>query len=68
MEATPAAAESIVVHAETLCERNDHLWDVINQLSIPLDLLTDHREQHKADFGTEAMVRAHLYRLIRGVS
>ncbi|SDE06634.1 hypothetical protein SAMN05192552_11291, partial [Natrinema hispanicum] len=64
----PAVAESIVVHAETLCEREDHLWDVINHLSIPVDLLTDHRDQGKVDFGTEEMVRAHLYRLIRGFS
>ncbi|MFC3477734.1 transposase [Halobacterium litoreum] len=64
----PAVAESIVVHAETLCEREDHLWDVINQLSIPLDLLTDHRDQSKAVFETEEMVRAFLYKEIRGFS
>ena len=34
----PAVAESIVVHAESLCEREDHLWDVISKFSIPLDL------------------------------
>ncbi|MDG5760932.1 transposase [Natronococcus sp. A-GB1] len=64
----PAVAEAIVVHAETLCKRENHLWDVINKLSIPVDLLTDHRDQRKVDFGTEEMVRAHLYRLIRGYS
>ncbi len=31
-----AVAESIIVHAETLCEREDHFWDVIRQLSIPV--------------------------------
>lgn len=64
----PAVAKAIVVHAETLCEHEDHLWDVINNLSIPVDRLTDHRNQSKVDFGTEEMVRAHLYRLIRGFS
>lgn len=64
----PAVAESIVVHAETLCEREDHLWDVINKLSIPVDLLTDRRDQNKVDFETEEMVRAFLYKEIRGFS
>ncbi len=64
----PAIAEAIVVHAETLCDREDHLWDVINKLSIPTDLLTDHRDQNKVDFNTEEMVRAHLYMRIRGFS
>lgn len=64
----PAVAESIVVHAETLCEREDHLWDVINKLSIPVDLLTDGRDQDKVDFETEEMVRAFLYKEIREFS
>jgi len=64
----PAVAESIVVHAETLCEREEHLWDVINKLSIPIDLLTDRRDQNKVDFETEEMVRAFLYKEIRGFS
>jgi len=64
----PAVAESIVVHAETLCEREDHLWDVINKLSIPVDLLTDHRDQNRVEFETEEMVRAFLYKEIRGFS
>lgn len=64
----PAVAESIVVHAEALCEREDHLWDVINRVSIPTDLLTDHRNQETAEFKTEEMVRAHLYMRIRGFS
>jgi len=69
MSAPPAAAEAIVVHAETLCEHEDHhLWDVISKLSIPIDLLTDHRDQHKVEFGTEAMIRAFLYKEIRGFS
>jgi len=68
MASDPAAAQAIVVHAETLCEREDHLWDVINKLSIPVELLTDHRDQNKVDFGTEEMVRAHIYMQIRGLS
>ena len=64
----PAVAESIVVHAESLCQHEDHLWDVINQLSIPVDSLTDKRDQSKVDFETEGMVKAHLFMRIRGVS
>jgi hypothetical protein len=64
----PAVAESIVVHAESLCQHEDHLWDVINQLSIPVDSLTDERDQTKADFKTEKMVKAHLFMRIRGFS
>lgn len=64
----PAVAESIVVHAESLCQHEDHLWDVINQLSIPVDSLTDERDQTKADFETEEMVKAHLFMRIRGFS
>ena len=32
-----AVADSIIVHAETPCEREDLLWDVIRHLSIPVD-------------------------------
>ena len=64
----PAVAESIVVHAGSLCQHEDHLWDVINQLSIPVDSLTDERDQTKADFETEEMVKAHLFMRIRGFS
>jgi transcriptional regulator with XRE-family HTH domain len=64
----PAVAEAIVVSAESICEREEHLWDVINKLSIPVDLLTDNRKQGKADFKTEEMVRAILYMRIRGLS
>jgi len=45
MDGTPAAAESIEVHAATRCERHDHLWDVTNQLSLSVDLRTAHRAQ-----------------------
>lgn len=64
----PAVAESIVVHAESLCQHEDHLWDVINQLSIPVDSLTDERDQTKTDFKTEEMVKSHLFIRIRGFS
>jgi hypothetical protein len=64
----PAVAESIVVHGRAVCEYEDHLWDVIRNLSIPTDQLTDTREQAKVDFWTDAMVKAHLYMRIRGYS
>jgi len=63
-----AVAESIVVHAETLCEREDHLWDVIRQLSIPVDDLEDARDQNRVDFETDEMFRTLLFKGIRGIS
>jgi len=69
MTSDPAAvAESIVVHAETLCEREDHLWDVIRQLSIPVDDLEDARDQNRVDFETDEMFRTLLFKGIRGIS
>jgi hypothetical protein len=69
MTSDPAAvAESILVHAETLCEREDHLWDVIHQLSIPVDDLEDARDQNKTDFETDEMFRTLLFKGIRGIS
>jgi|AntDeeMinimDraft_4_1070355.scaffolds.fasta_scaffold01013_1 hypothetical protein len=64
----PAIAEAIVVHAETLCEREPHLWDVIGQLSIPVGDLTDTRNQNKVTFETESLVRAFLYQRVKGLS
>jgi hypothetical protein len=63
-----AVAESIVVHAETLCEREDHLWDVIRQLSIPVNNLEDARDQNRVDFETDEMFRTLLFKGIRGIS
>jgi hypothetical protein len=63
-----AVAEAIVVHGEMLCERENHLWDVISNLSIPTELLTDTRQQHKTAFDTDTLVRAFLYAEIRGFS
>ena len=40
----------MVAHAERLCEREDHLWDVVGELSIPVDLLSDDRQQSKVTF------------------
>ncbi|MCD2201715.1 transposase [Halobacterium sp. KA-4] len=69
MMSDPAAvAESIVVHAETLCEREDHLWEVIRQLSIPVDNLEDARNQNRVDFETDEMFRTLLFKGIRGIS
>lgn len=64
----PKAAEALVAHAEVLCQREDHLWEVLQYLSIPEEMITDTREQHKTDFGTILLVRAFLYRHVRGVS
>jgi hypothetical protein len=64
----PAVAQAIVTHAEEVCGHEDHLWDVIEQLHIPTDLLTDKRYQRKVAFGTDPMVRAQLYRHVRGLS
>lgn len=63
-----AVSESIIVHAETLCEREDHLWDVIRQLSIPVDNLKDARDQNRVTFGTDEMFRTLLFKGIRGIS
>jgi hypothetical protein len=63
-----AAAESIVVHAEALCDSHDHLWDVLEELSVPTDLITDRREQYKVTYRTDPVVRAFLYSAIYGYS
>ena len=69
MAADPSGvAESIVIHAETLCEREDHLWDVIRELSIPVDQLEDARDQNRVTYGTDEMFRALLFMGIRGIS
>ena len=64
----PAVAQAIVVHAEALCEREDHLWDVIGTVGTLADQLTDTRQQGKVTFGTDEMVRAFLYMQIRDFS
>ncbi|WP_053947868.1 transposase [Halolamina sediminis] len=61
-------AEGIVVHAETLCEREDHLWDVIKRLSIPVSELEDARDQNRVTYGTDEMFRALLFMGVRGIS
>lgn len=66
--ANPAVAQAIVTHAESLCQHNDHLWDVINELVVPTDLLTDTRNQNKVKFKTDEATRAFLYKEIRGLS
>jgi len=64
----PAIAQGIVVHAETLCQREDHLWDVINRLVLPVDHLTDNRDQSKTDYDTGPLVRSFLYQHCMGIS
>jgi hypothetical protein len=63
---SPATAQAIVIHGESLCEREDHLWDVLDEVSIPVDVLTDRRDQAKVDFETEEMVRAFLHKEVCG--
>lgn len=64
----PAFAGAIVQHATKLCETADHLWRIIGHVSIPTAGLTDHRQQHKVTFGTEAMARIYIYQTIYGLS
>ena len=64
----PAIAQAIVTHAETLCQREDHLWDIIEKLVWPENCLTDTRNQNKVKFGTEPLVRAFLYQRVKGLS
>jgi len=65
---SPAIAEAIVVHAEKLAEREDHIWDIISRLMVPVEHLTDSREQSKVDYHTEPLVRAFLYQKVKGFS
>lgn len=60
----PALAGAIVYHAGEVCETVDHLWRVLGEVSIPVDGLTDDRQQHKAANGTEPMARVYLYQKI----
>ncbi|MDQ2074899.1 transposase [Haloarcula sp. H-GB4] len=60
----PALAGAIVYHAGEVCETVDHLWRVLGEVSIPVDGLTDHRQQHKVANGTESMARVYLYQKI----
>ena len=60
----PALAGAIVYHAGEVCETVDHLWRVLGEVSIPVDGLTDGRQQHKVANGTEPMARVYLYQKI----
>ena len=60
----PALAGAIVYHAGEVCETVDHLWRVLGEVSIPVDGLTDGRQQHKVANGTESMARVYLYQKI----
>lgn len=64
----PAIAQAIVVHAEELCKREDHLWNVIDKVSFPIDKLTDKRNQNKAKFNTDPIIRLFLYQKCRDLS
>jgi len=60
----PALAGAIVYHAGEVCKSVDHLWRVLGEVSIPIDGLTDNRQQHKVANGTEPMSRVFLYQKI----
>jgi len=60
----PALAGAMVYHAGEVCESADHLRRVLGEVSIPVDGLTDDRQQHKAANGTEPMARVYLYQEI----
>ncbi|MGN8216622.1 transposase [Halococcus salifodinae] len=60
----PALAGAIVHHAGLVCETVDHLWRVLSDVSIPIDGLTDNRQQHKVTNGTEPMARVYIYQTI----
>ena len=60
----PALAGAIVYHAGEVCKSVDHLWRVLADVSIPVDGLTDNRQQHKVANGTEPMARVFLYQKI----
>lgn len=64
----PATAQAIVIHGESLCESEDHLWDVIVQVGVLTENLTDRRQQGKVTFKTEEMVRAFLYAYVMDFS
>lgn len=69
MSATPPSiAASIVTHASAVCKHEDHLWDVIEQLSIPTENVHDQRQSHKTTYETDSLLRAFLYQNIRGFS
>jgi hypothetical protein len=60
----PALAGAIVHHAGLVCETEEHLWRVLSNVSIPIDSLTDNRQQHKVTNGTEPMARVYIYQTI----
>jgi len=65
---SPAASQAIVISANAVCEEADHLWRVLERVSIPVSLLTDRRKEGRSDHTTDAMARAFLYKEIRELS
>lgn len=61
-----AAAEDLVTQAQALVGDQDHVWDLIADLSIPLELVEDRRQQSKVRFDTEQMVRLFLCQHVYG--
>lgn len=64
----PFASFTMVQEAEELCKTEDNIWDVINQLSIPVEHIEDTRQQAKVKYSTEALTRAFLYQYVHGMS
>jgi hypothetical protein len=60
----PALAGAVVYHAVEICESANHPWRVLGEVSIPVDGLTDDRQQHKVANGTEPVARGYLYQKI----
>ena len=65
---TPALAGAIVQHAGAVCEHTDHLRHVLEYVSIPVDGLTDHRQQHRVTYETEPMARLYIYQQIHDLT
>lgn len=64
----PSTAEALIIHAKSLAQACDHLWEVLGELSIPLAFVEDSRAQHKVEFTTDQLVRAFLYASVRDYS
>lgn len=69
MAADPAAAaEAIVIHAEAICEHEDHLWRVLPEVGIPEPYLEDTRQSGSVTFSTESVARTILYKYVHDIS
>lgn len=58
----------MVDNASDICRQEDHLWDVIGKLPVPVSKLTDTRKQGSITYTTEQITRVFLYMKTRGFS